>query len=57
MVTLDLYFLIRSCDEELHRKEKELDVDYAIAEVLQLAPHRPGGSMYKVYLCKKKNTK
>lgn len=35
---------------KVHRKDKEVDIDEAIAEVLRHAPHRPGGSKYKVCL-------
>ena len=33
----------------LYRKAKESEIEDAIAEVLRLAPHRPGGSKYKVF--------
>lgn len=35
---------------KVHRQKTQLDVEDAIAEVLRHAPHRPGGSKYKVCL-------
>lgn len=32
----------------LYRKAKESEIEDAIAELLRLAPHRPGGSQHKV---------
>jgi hypothetical protein len=32
----------------VHKKATESDVEHAVAEVLRYAPHRPGGSKFKV---------
>lgn len=46
---------VKGASMKIYKKATEAEVEEAVAEVLRYAPHRPGGSKFKV--CEKHNLK
>lgn len=42
-----MYFIIGAA-KKVYKRATDTEVEEAVAEVLRNAPHRPGGSKYKV---------